>query len=313
MSTERERIVILGGGLSGMSAAFWLSEEARLTKREYEITVYQPGWRLGGKCASGRNAGAGQRIEEHGLHVWFGMYENAFRTIRRAYEAVNEQTAYSTFKDWRDAFAPQDVWTLEQRIVSELPHWGVFFPPNRLVPGGETTDAPMAAVEADRRRALRRNLWSWVGNAGSVFATGDGGPIWRRAVGSALRAAGLAATAAGPGRAGRLYGVLRGPRRACLERRRAAAPSRMADPRTGGPPRARRSAARRPRHRPWRRRGRTSACDLRSRGDPDHRDGRGPSRGGGLGIGRRRRVRSLATAAWSARIDGRLAAPLADL
>src|SRR5262245_51817463 len=197
MSTERERIVILGGGLSGMSAAFWLSEEARLTKREYEITVYQPGWRLGGKCASGRNAGAGQRIEEHGLHVWFGMYENAFRTIRRAYEAVNEQTAYSTFKDWRDAFAPQDVWTLEQRIVSELPHWGVFFPPNRLVPGGETTDAPMAAVEADRRRALRRNLWSWVGNAGSVFATGDGGPIWRRPVGSALRAAGLVATAAG--------------------------------------------------------------------------------------------------------------------
>jgi len=64
MNTERERIVILGGGLSGMSAAFWLSEEARLTKREYEITVYQPGWRLGGKCASGRNAGAGQRIEE---------------------------------------------------------------------------------------------------------------------------------------------------------------------------------------------------------------------------------------------------------
>ena len=41
---------------------------------------------LGGKGASGRNAEYGERIEEHGLHIWFGFYDNAFKTIQAAYE-----------------------------------------------------------------------------------------------------------------------------------------------------------------------------------------------------------------------------------
>ena len=51
-----------------MSAAFALTNTEALRQR-FEVTIYQYGWRLGGKGASGRNARYGQRIEEHGLHM----------------------------------------------------------------------------------------------------------------------------------------------------------------------------------------------------------------------------------------------------
>lgn len=73
----RRRVTILGGGLSGLTAAYELTRTAELRAR-YEVTVYQMGWRLGGKLASGRNPNRSWRNEEHGLHVWFGFYENTF-------------------------------------------------------------------------------------------------------------------------------------------------------------------------------------------------------------------------------------------
>ena len=50
--------------------------------------MYQLGWRLGGKGASGRRMSQGARIEEHGLHIWFGFYDNAFRLMREAYSEL---------------------------------------------------------------------------------------------------------------------------------------------------------------------------------------------------------------------------------
>jgi hypothetical protein len=43
-------------------------------RKRIRVTVYQPGWRLGGKCASDRNMSAEGRLEEHGLHLprWTG-------------------------------------------------------------------------------------------------------------------------------------------------------------------------------------------------------------------------------------------------
>ena len=49
-----------------MAAAFALTDEENWQKK-FEITVYQLGWRLGGKGASGRNLNSKMRIEEHGL------------------------------------------------------------------------------------------------------------------------------------------------------------------------------------------------------------------------------------------------------
>lgn len=99
---QKEKIAILGGGVGGCTAALWLTDPIHQGK--YEVTLYQLGWRLGGKGASGRNPdpNLGHRSEEHGLHIWFGFYENAFRTIRRAYD---EMGANGPFDSWRDAFS----------------------------------------------------------------------------------------------------------------------------------------------------------------------------------------------------------------
>ena len=86
MKDDREHIAILGGGVGGCVAAYWLSSTEELRKK-YRVTLYQTGWRLGGKGASSRNPEKKFRSEEHGPHVWFGFYENAFTTLRRC---VNE-------------------------------------------------------------------------------------------------------------------------------------------------------------------------------------------------------------------------------
>jgi len=70
----------------------------------FKVTVYQPGWRLGGKGASGR--GPDGRIEEHGLHIWMGCYENAFRLMRAAYAELDRDPSRCPIATWRDAFFP---------------------------------------------------------------------------------------------------------------------------------------------------------------------------------------------------------------
>ena len=56
-----------------------------------EITVYTLGWRLGGKGACGRNQAYRNRIEEHGIHLWMGFYENAFQLMRHVYDECAEK------------------------------------------------------------------------------------------------------------------------------------------------------------------------------------------------------------------------------
>ena len=66
-----------------------------------DVTVYQMGWRLGGKGAAGRNAERGYRIEEHGFHVWLGFYNNAFRMIRQVYAEANRPLG-AGLQNWQD-------------------------------------------------------------------------------------------------------------------------------------------------------------------------------------------------------------------
>lgn len=89
-SGRRTKVAILGGGCGGLAAAWSLT--APSLRGRFEVTVYESSWRLGGKGASGRaphrndDEVGGQRIHEHGLHIWFGFYEHAFRMLRGAYE-----------------------------------------------------------------------------------------------------------------------------------------------------------------------------------------------------------------------------------
>ena len=98
MSDPREHVVILGGGVGGCIAAYWLSATPEL-REKYRVTLYQTGWRLGGKGASSRGGGDTHRSEEHGPHVWFGFYENAFKTLRQCMEQTLRTTHFPASQD----------------------------------------------------------------------------------------------------------------------------------------------------------------------------------------------------------------------
>jgi len=102
---SRMKIAVLGGGMSGLAAAFELTKTEALRAR-HEVTVYQMGWRLGGKLASSRDEAA--RNLEHGLHVWFGFYENAFRLLQEVY-VVTPPPPESGVRTWTDAFKPTSL------------------------------------------------------------------------------------------------------------------------------------------------------------------------------------------------------------
>lgn len=102
---KKKRLHILGGGMSSLVTAFAITDIKDWRETYESITVYQHGWRLGGKGASGRNAEYGDRIEEHGLHVLFGCYENTFRLMRECYAELDNHWPWP-FAPWKfeDAF-----------------------------------------------------------------------------------------------------------------------------------------------------------------------------------------------------------------
>src|SRR5206468_6215193 len=67
--------------------------------------IYQLGWRCGGKCATGRNLEKGARVEEHGLHLWFGGYDNAFRLLADCYEEL-DRPPHHPLRRMEDAWSP---------------------------------------------------------------------------------------------------------------------------------------------------------------------------------------------------------------
>ncbi|MYM94002.1 NAD(P)-binding protein [Duganella vulcania] len=125
-SIAPQKIAILGGGVGSMTAAYYLSDQPGW-QNNYEITVYQQGWRLGGKGASGRNAQYGQRIEEHGLHIWFGFYSNAFKMIKAAYASL-DRPAGAPLATWRDAFKQHDYVALSEQVGDQWRNWSIVFP-----------------------------------------------------------------------------------------------------------------------------------------------------------------------------------------
>ena len=151
MTARQPRVAILGGGMGGMAAAWRLSEPG--WRDEFEsITVYQRGWRLGGKGASSR--GRNGRIEEHGLHIWFGNYENAFRLLRDCYEELDRAATDpgAPIRTWRDAMIPARALGLEDRRGDGWAHWIGEFSTNHRTPGSpQATGREATAVEILRR------------------------------------------------------------------------------------------------------------------------------------------------------------------
>lgn len=149
---QPQRIAILGGGMAGLAAAWRLS---RPDGPRPAVTVYQRGWRLGGKGASSR--GQHGRIEEHGLHVWPGYYDNAFRLIRSCYDELDRprHDPSCPIQGWRDAFFPASAIGLGEEGPEGWSPWVATFPENRLVPGdSESVDGLELADFAQRAMGL---------------------------------------------------------------------------------------------------------------------------------------------------------------
>lgn len=142
METGRQKIAVIGGGVGAITATYAITQVPDWDKL-YDITVYQLGWRCGGKGASGRNAAQHQRIEEHGLHIWAGFYENAFRLMRNCYETLNKTglrapddplgTLEKAFKGLSHFLLAEDIAQPDGSV--SLHPWRVDFPPNGEKPG----------------------------------------------------------------------------------------------------------------------------------------------------------------------------------
>jgi uncharacterized protein with NAD-binding domain and iron-sulfur cluster len=160
--------------VAGLAAAWRLSESG--WEAEFEsITVYQRGWRLGGKGASSR--GVNGRIEEHGLHVWFGWYENAFQLLRECYEVLDRTVddPACPVRALHDAMVPSGTIGLAERQDGVLGHWAIEMPPNsRSSAGSVTAGRELTAVDFSMQ-ALTLISHYFDALAGARGSTGSGG------------------------------------------------------------------------------------------------------------------------------------------
>jgi uncharacterized protein with NAD-binding domain and iron-sulfur cluster len=153
--TKPTKIAVLGGGISSLTTIAELTAEPDWQKK-YDITVYQMGWRLGGKGASGRNQKLFNRIEEHGYHMWFGFYDNAFRLMRNIYKE-NARPLEKPMASWKEAFKPVNYWVTAEHVNGEWVAWPLEFRANPMLPG-DNLPRPNAAEFAARAIRWMRDL-----------------------------------------------------------------------------------------------------------------------------------------------------------
>jgi uncharacterized protein with NAD-binding domain and iron-sulfur cluster len=128
---DGKRLIILGGGISALTTAFYASDPTYRTMFPGGVHVYEKAALLGGKGASTRRTAGGieNRIEEHGLHVWFGSYDNAFALLHKCHEYLNDKERWATsMRSVEDGFRPcSRVAAMEHDGSGWLP-WVAEFP-----------------------------------------------------------------------------------------------------------------------------------------------------------------------------------------
>ena len=135
MTSEKVRVAVLGGGIAGLTTAHELTRTPELRAR-HDVTVYQYGWRLGGKCASGRDLDRRPHPRARAPHVVRPVRERLrldARLLRRAGPAPGRTPR----DDRRRVPAPQRrvLWDDYGDRWSSV---NLFFPPNDQVPGDGT-------------------------------------------------------------------------------------------------------------------------------------------------------------------------------
>ena len=130
----KTKIAVLGAGMSSIAAMYELTQLPE-NRAKYDITCYTLGWRVGGKGASARNPQMGGRIEEHGLHIWFGFYDNAFKVMKDAYREM-QRSPELPLSSFEKAFTPHDFIVLMDQYKGEWrTPWQYTFPATGGSPG----------------------------------------------------------------------------------------------------------------------------------------------------------------------------------
>jgi len=133
--TDKKKIAILGAGPAGLSAAYGLTETQEL-RDQYDITVYQVGWRAGGKCASGRE-GIENRIAQNGTHYLFGCYDNSLAMIKTSYAEL-DAAGIKDFGEYNTSLLPRDLLAFKHFFRGKWETWAQPMPVNNAVPGEQT-------------------------------------------------------------------------------------------------------------------------------------------------------------------------------
>lgn len=140
--------------MAGLTTALRLTDP-NVRDQVGEVTLYQRGFRLGGKGASSR--GTDGRIEEHGLHIWLGYYDNAFRVMRECYaelDRVGHQSPAS-IRTWTDAFSPAPHIGLDDQVGGAWSTWTAAFSTNELLPGEPIDSTPTVTIVDMLGRSIR--------------------------------------------------------------------------------------------------------------------------------------------------------------
>ena len=135
-TNEKTKIAILGGGTGSIVSAFYLTSSEEL-REQYDVTIYQLGWRIGGKGASGREQTRQRRNLEHGLHTWFGFYVNAFTAMKACYDELN-RSPHAPLATIEEAFEPTNEFVFHENFQGRWVDWPINFPTNSSKPWDDT-------------------------------------------------------------------------------------------------------------------------------------------------------------------------------
>ncbi len=160
-ATQPQKVAILGGGMGGLTTALQLTSQPDWQKR-FDITVYQLGWRLGGKCASSRGPNA--RIEEHGIHGFMGSYFNALPMMADVYAELN-RPAGAPLATFEEAFLGSGFTMLWEWDKDRLTPWPTRAPSNSTPPTDGTS-----------YKGLQTAIVAILNEIGQMLATAKGTP-----------------------------------------------------------------------------------------------------------------------------------------
>ncbi len=140
----RRRVRIIGAGIAGLTAAYQLSRTPAARAR-WDVEVLEMGHRFGGRLASAHHPEASGRNEEHGLHVWFGFYDNTFRLAEDVWRDAPRPAACPWSSIW-DGLRP--VFSSDHGLVDADDKYvvrRVHHPRNSDRPGGASATRSLTA------------------------------------------------------------------------------------------------------------------------------------------------------------------------